>query len=1032
NKLPPHSSFISFDDEKAALEKRDDQSPYYRSLNGQWKFKWVPKPGERSNDFYSKDFNDSDWEWIEVPANWEFNGYGTPIYTNIEYEFTNDPNPPQVPEWHNPVGSYRKEITIPDGWKGRRIFLHFGAVKSAMFVFLNGDTLGYSQGSKLPAEFDITDKITPGKNLLAMQVFRWSDGSYLEDQDFWRVSGIERDVYLYSRPNIMIHDFWANASLDSTYQNGILNTEVIVKKYMDSIPLQNDSLILQIDSLSSQTDSLSNQIDSLKQQLELEITLVDDNGYALAGDSRIVEIDSLSDTVHFTNTIEKPALWTAETPHLYDLVITLSRNGEILETGAINTGFRKVEITNGQLHVNGKAITLRGVNRHEHDEHTGHVITEASMIKDIRLMKQNNINAVRNSHYPNHQRWYELCDEYGLYVIDEANIECHKLEWPPEVALAMDTSWTKAFMDRTIRMVERDKNHPSIIIWSLGNESGTGINLKSTSAWVHMRDSTRPVLYGRAGHAGYVDIYSPMYPSIDHIEQYAEDTLNKKPLIMCEYAHAMGNSTGNLPRYWRIIDQYPKLQGGFIWDWVDQGIAQTDEDGEKYWAYGGDFGPDTIPSDGNFCINGLVSPDRSPHPGLKEVKKVYQPLDFNLKNLEKGIFTIYNKYDFRSLDHLDFRYEILEDGEIIKQNTIEISNALPDSSMEFKIPINKDDFNSYSESFINLYAYTSTEMPLVPEGHVVAREQILLSPKQRNIREEGTDFPGLDLKETRAAIIVNGNHFRMIFNKDNGLLTYFEAYGKKIMESTPLPDFWRAPVDNDFGNKMDQRCALWRDAGRHLELKEFDILGSGSYRIVIKADFRLHEVRSDFSITYTIEDNGKLTFTNRFKPGIKGLPNLPRFGMKFTVPGDMENLEWYGRGPHENYIDRNTSAFVGIYESTVNEQYYPYIRPQESGYKTGTRWMNLTNEQGKGLRFNGKPSFSFSALPYRVEDLDQLTKTNYKHMNDLEERPFNEVHIDMKQMGVGGNNSWGARPLKQYRIPAQEYEYEFSITPIKR
>lgn len=1017
NKLPPHSSFVSFGNEANALTKSDNLSPYYRSLNGKWKFNWVPKPALRPIHFYKPGFNDSGWRWIDVPANWELNGYGTPIYTNVDYEFTRNPNPPDVPDWHNPVGSYLREFTLPDSWEDRRIFLHFGAVKSAMFVFINGDTLGYSQGSKLPAEFDITDYIQPGLNKLAVQVFRWSDGSYLEDQDFWRLSGIERDVYLYAKTPVMIYDFWANASLDSTYQNGILKTEVIIYNFPASMPPINDSL--------------SQYIDTTTHRFEIDLTLVDDDGYAIAGNSHLLEIDSVVDTIYFIDSIENPKLWTAETPQLYDLVLTLKKDGEIQETTAIKTGFRKVEIRHNQLLVNGRAITLRGVNRHEHDEYNGHVVTEASMIQDIRLMKQNNINAVRNSHYPNHPRWYELCDQYGIYLIDEANIECHKLEWPPAVALAKDTNWTKAFMDRTMRMVERDKNHPSIISWSLGNESGTGINMEATSSWVHIRDSSRPVLYGRAGHENYVDIYSPMYPSIDHIERYAKDTLYDKPLIMCEYAHAMGNSTGNFADYWQVINQYPELQGGFIWDWVDQGIAQSDEYDQKYWAYGGDFGPDTIPSDGNFCINGLVSPNRTPHPGLEEVKKVYQPLNFELNNLEEGLFTVYNTYDFRSLDHLNFNYEIIENGEVIQQDDFDLEMVNPDSSGIINILFPYRDFKRYNEYFINFYAYTAKKEPLIPVGHTIAREQILLSPQEGKLREERNGFPDLKLKETRGAVIVNGNNFRMIFDKDNGLLTYFESNGKKIMKNSPKPAFWRAAIDNDFGNRMDQRCALWRDAGDQIELKEFEIISSGSYRIVLKADFNLNAVRSGYSITYTIEEKGTLTIKNHFKPGIAGLPELPRFGMKFCVPKDMNKIEWYGRGPHENYIDRKTSAFLGIYESTVDEQYYPYIRPQESGYKTDTRWMELTNDHGKGIRVTGKPTFSFSALPYRVEDLDQLTKTNYTHMNDLEKQAFNEVHVDMKQMGVGGNNSWGARPLKQYRIPAREYEYEFVIRPIR-
>ncbi|MCD4772359.1 MAG: DUF4981 domain-containing protein [Bacteroidales bacterium] len=1004
NKEKAHSTAISFNTLEQAIENNIQNSPNYKSLNGNWKFNWVKKPALRPRNFFKNNYNDENWKEIPVPSNWELEGYGIPIYVNQPYEFTSDPKPPQIPHDYNPVGSYRTKFTIPENWDGREIFIHFGAVKSAMYLWINGKKVGYSQGSKLPAEFNITSFIKKGENLLALEVYRWSDGTYLECQDFWRISGIERDVYLYSTPKVHISDFFADAGLDDNLTNGILNLGVDFIDYSEK---------------------------NYEDDFILEIMILDKNNKSIIEKSEIFTLNKKpNDGIKTEILVPNVKKWSAEKPNLYSLILTLkNKTGEILELNSCKIGFRKVEIKNGQLLVNGAPIYINGVNRHEHDEYTGHVISKESMIKDIQLMKQFNINTVRTCHYPDDPYWYDLCDKYGLYVIDEANIESHGMGYHPDRTLGNNPEWEKAHLDRIQRMIARDKNHPSIIIWSMGNEAGDGVNFVKASEWIHAFDSSRPVHYERALMNSHVDIYSPMYAGIGYLEWYAKNHTDR-PLILCEYAHAMGNSTGNLQDYWDVIEKYDVLQGGSIWDWVDQGLAETDTDGNKYWAYGGDYGPEDVPSSSNFCMNGIVSPDRTPHPAMWEVKKVYQNIEFNASSNSRKSFEIKNKFDFTNLKEFDFRWELLENGETISEGKIPEIDIDPYQTKTINLKLEGIKLSNGKEHFINFYATTKSATDLVPKDHIVASEQIEL-PSTMQMPYVPGEMPALEFKEKKDKIYIKGNNFKITFDSKTGELISYLFNDEELLSNAPQINFWRAPTDNDFGFRMNEKCGIWRNASDNKELKNIKISEIREGELLIKTEYYLNNIRSKLKISYLIFGTGEIKITNHFIHGIKGLPDLPRFGMCFVLDGRFDNIEYYGKGPHENYCDRNTSSFKGIYKSKVKDQYFPYARPQETGYKTDTRWLKLSDKTGKGIKISGLPVFSFSALHFSIEDIDQLTKANSKHLNDLKSRKDVYLNIDLKQMGVGGDDSWGAKPHEQYRIPAKEYRFSFMIVPIE-
>jgi len=1005
NREPAHATRFSFESHEKALSGDRSQSVNFLSLNGPWKFHWAPNPAERPVDFYRPRFNDSGWDELEVPSNWELNGYGIPIYSNIPYEWTMDPKPPEVPVEHNPVGSYRRTFQIPEGWDSKEVFIHFGAVKSAFYLWVNGEKAGYSQGSKTPAEFNITGYLKKGTNHVAVEVYRWSDGSWLECQDFWRISGIERDVYLEARPEVHIRDFFCRAGLDSRYKSGVLDLRVEVSG-AESLP---EGLVVE-----ARMTPAGNP-DSLVWSSSAGPALMPDG----------------TQGVVFRDVIDGIRPWSAESPGLYTVVLRLKdENAGELEYVSFKTGFRTSEIRNGRLMINGRAVTLKGVNRHEHDEFNGHVVSEEMMLRDIELMKLFNINAVRTSHYPNDPRWYELCDEYGLYVIDEANIESHGMGYHPDTTLGNNLVFAKSHLDRTIRMVERDKNHPSVIIWSLGNEAGDGICFNDTYSWIKRRDPGRPVQYERAVDGHNTDIFCPMYARPWDMVRYAESHPSK-PLILCEYSHAMGNSNGNLSEYWEVIDRYSQLQGGFIWDWVDQGLALFTESGEKYWGYGGDFEPEGQHHDGSFCLNGLVFPDRSVHPALYEVKRLYQDIAFEAVPLSPAHVRIENRHVFSSLDRFDIHWRLEANGELVSKGVVESPDAGPGEEALVRLGLEPFEPLPGTEYFLNLEAVTRTSASLVPAGHVAASAQVALTPWLPVPRDPGAfekeSDGGLNLRETTRELLVQFSRGELVVDRTTGLISSYVIDGKELLHRGPSPNFWRAPTENDFGNGMPQRCKPWKTFGEELELQSLVPVQTDREAMVV-AEYVHPEFGSTYRLTYRINGDGHVLVRAAFNPGASGLPEIPRVGMRLSLDGTCDRLTWFGRGPHENYIDRNTSADVGLYRSDVADQYVPYITNGENGNRTGVRWLVLSDSTGSGIRILGDPLIDFSALPFSQEDLDR-EKRDGAHTTDLEETGRVYLNVDLMQMGVGGDNSWGARPHAAYLIRPEPMEFGFLLTP---
>ena len=994
NKLAARSFAIPFPDNKSAIENQAEINPDLLNLNGKWKFQWYNSVNDVSDNFINPDFADENWDEIDVPGNWEVNGYGVPIYVNMPYEFTSEPNPPNVPDSINNTGLYRRWFDCPEEWNGKRIVLHIGAVKSAAFIYVNGEEVGYTQGSKLPAEFDITPFLTTGNNLLALKVLRYSDGSYLECQDFWRISGIERDVFLVAYHQTHLFDFEVTPVLDKTLTHSNINITL--------------------------------ETENAPQHTTARYQLLDPDKNVVINKEIIVTSDSLSISIPF----EKPLLWSAEHPNLYTSVITISEKGKEIQAVRCNTGFRDIRIEGGQLLVNNFPVYLKGVNRHEHDPVKGHVISRESMLADITLMKAHNINAVRTCHYPDDPYWYDLCDVHGIYLIDEANIESHGMGYHPDRTLGNNPEWGKAHLKRIERMIERDKNHPSVIIWSMGNEAGDGCNFEAASAWIHNRDNSRPVHYERAGQKPHTDIYCPMYPGIGYIEWWAQ-TEDSRPLIMCEYAHAMGNSTGNLQDYWDVIEKYPRLQGGFIWDWVDQGLLKKTPEGKAFWAYGGDFGPADVPSDGNFCMNGLVSPTREPHPGLYEVKKVYQYVDFEWdKKHENGVL-IKNKYHFTNLDKYYLTYEIKGNGIVLASGKKDNLSASPGEYEQIIIPeIMAITPAPNTKYFLHLNLNLKEKTSLLPANHTVASEQLKIPVTTPPFMPAMPGQKKISIDENDNFFVLNASETEYLIDKNTGFITQISAQGKETLATPLVPDFWRAPTDNDFGNGMDQRCAIWKNTARGCELQSLSVEDQNSRSATISAKFIHTDSQSEIEILYRIYHDGILAVSMDLEPQIKGLPELPRFGFSAGLIYGYDNLDWYGRGPHENYCDRKTSAFIDLYQSNIHNQFYPYSRPQETGYKTDVDWVSITNRASYGLLFAASDSMGYSALPYSTKELDCITKKNYRHPADLSKDRITYLHIDKMQMGVGGDNSWGARPHSQYTIPAEKIEFLLFIKPV--
>jgi len=1017
NRENPHATLISFNDEESALEGVKTNSPNYLSLDGIWKFHLVKSPDQRPYWFFKDDYDTRDWDNIEVPSNWEMKGYDVPIYVNISYPFKK--NPPFIPHEYNPVGSYKRDFKIPSVWRNKEVFLQFGAVASAFYVWVNEQLVGYSQDSKTPAEFNITKYLRRGNNSIAVEVYRWCDGSYLEDQDFFRLSGIQRTVFLQARPKTLINDFFAVGDLVNNYKDGLLKLGVSLKN-----------------------------ISGKESNFVVEASIFD-NGQELYSESKNVKLADNKADINFEKSLPEIKRWSAETPDLYSLVISLKdKDGDILESVSSKIGFRKVEIKDSQLLINGVAILIKGTNMHEHDEINGHVIDEALILKDIRTMKSYNINAVRTSHYPQQELWYEMCDKYGLYLIDEADIESHGIGYDKDVTLADKPEWAAAHLDRMQRMVERDKNHPSVIIWSLGNEAGDGHNFLNNYKWTKARDASRPVQYERAEQSTntterHTDIYCPMYARIGQIEEYAKDEKNDRPLIMCEYAHAMGNSTGNLQDYWDVIEKYPKLQGAFVWDWVDQGILQTDESGEKYWAYGGDFGEEGVPSDGNFCINGLTWPDRTPKPGLSEVKKVYQYVGFEAVDLKRGLIKIKNKYDFTNLSAFNIDWEVVTDGSVLQSGKLSLPDMKPKNETLVLLPLEKINPAPGTEYFLNIRVLRTEEWNLVPPDHVYASAQFKLPVEGEQVKIIQGESAILQSKTIGNKLEVAGTDMKIVFNLETGRMESYNFKGKELLLKGPEPDFWRPPTDNDYGYGMDSWLSVWKKAGERTSVTKADISQPELGKIVVVFRYDIKGIDGEkiagYSTVYTILGSADVIVSNSFEKISEKIPEIPRMGMQMQLPQEFMNLKWFGRGPHENYADRKTSADVGLYESTVADQYVPYVRPQENGYKTDTRWLTLTDDNGSGILVSGNPMFCFAALnnihddfesPGKLSQYRKDAKTANTHINNVKPRELVNLNIDLGQMGVGGDDSWGAQIHPEYRLLERRYEYSFRIRPI--
>ncbi|MEE8452438.1 MAG: glycoside hydrolase family 2 TIM barrel-domain containing protein, partial [Thermoguttaceae bacterium] len=1165
NKEPPHATLAVYPDVKSAIRADRAASPWFQSFDGKWKFHWVSKPADRPMEFFKTDYDDTAWDKIPVPSNWQMHGYGTPIYVNIRYPFS-PTDPPHIPHDDNPVGSYRRAFTLPESWQRRHVFLHFDGVESAMYVWVNGHKVGYSQGSRTPAEFDISAYLKPGENLLAVEVYRYSDGSYLEDQDFWRLSGIFRDVYLFSTGDLHVRDFWAKTDLDDDYQGATLNVNVKLRNYGKAAMKGRLDAVLFVEERRAERSTAEGRS---------FVPIV--NRPLVPPQSQSVNVSPGEEiSLDLSLPVDNPKKWSAETPNLYSLLLVLKdAAGDVIEVIPSHVGFREVEIRDGQLLVNGRAVLLKGTNRHEHDPDTGHAISRESMLRDIRLMKQHNINAVRTSHYPDTPLWYDLCDRLGLYLIDEANIESHGMGYG-EKSLAKNPLWKAAHLDRTIRMVQRDKNHPSVIIWSLGNEAGDGVNFTATANWIRQNDPTRPVHYERAGNGPNTDIICPMYPSPASVEAYGSRP-RTRPMILCEYAHAMGNSVGDLWSYWRPIYKHKHLQGAFVWDWVDQGLrkeipglatvrdqsrfelvgavtgravrvdnvaglqgfvtlpggshldisgnritlearvkpAPTDThspfilkgdfqyglkqqsadlqfflydtntwitltaplpdgwydgwhdvagvydgremalyvDGRKlaakaysgmiarsaypvnigrnsthndrrlsgtiatariydralsaeeladrqrrpddatmlwldfgriekteaakgtFFAYGGDFGPPGTPSDDNFCMNGLVTSDRVPHPSLRQVKKVYQSIQIAAVDLAAGKIEVTNGYDFIDLGHVEGKWLLMADDRSIGEGSLATQQIEPGQKQIVSIPLPRIQPAAGVEYWLNVSFRLADKTAWADKGHEVAAEQFGMPWASPAPAVDTERLPELKLQQDGTLAMISGKDFALTFDKAAGTIRSLTYRGLELIQKGPQPDFWRAPIDNDNGNNMPGRCGVWRDAGSNWQIEQVDVTQSSPTQVIIGVTAKLPDVKADYRVVYRIFGSGDIVVDVAYEGDDSRRPEMPRFGMQMTLPGGFEQLAFYGRGPVENYWDRHDCAPVGVYRSTVDEQFVDYSEPQENGNKTDVRWVALTNDQGIGLLAVGMPLLSVGASHYTHADLEGAAHT---------------------------------------------------------
>lgn len=992
NRAPMHSNYFAFENADAAKKGIKENSANYMTLNGTWKFNWVKDADARPMDFWKTTFNDKGWDNLKIPAVWELNGYGDPIYLNVGYAWRNQfkNNPPEVPTENNHVGSYRREIIVPASWSGKDIIAHFGSVTSNMYLWVNGKYVGYSEDSKLEAEFDLTPYLKPGqKNLIAFQTFRWCDGSYLEDQDFFRFSGVGRDCFLYARNKKRIQDIRVTPDMDAAYQNGTLAIQL-----------------------------------NLKGSGNVEMELVDAKGKQIA-------TATAKGSGVVTMNVENPNKWTAETPYLYTLRASLQGSNEVIP---VKVGFRKIEIKNSQVLVNGQPVLFKGADRHEIDPDGGYVMSPERMIQDIQMMKKLNINAVRTSHYPNDNLWYDLCDQYGIYVVAEANVESHGMGYGDKT-LAKVPAFEKAHVERNQRNVQRSFNHPSVIFWSLGNEAGAGPNFEAAYKWIKAEDPSRPVQYERSlWENGSSDIYCPMYESPEKMEAYAKSD-DPRPMIQCEYAHAMGNSQGGFKEYWDMTRKYPKLQGGFIWDFVDQSVRWKGKDGVGIYAYGGDFNRFDA-SDNNFCDNGLISPDRNPNPHAYEVGYYYQSIWTTPADLSKGEVNIYNENFFRDLSAYYLEWQVLADGKVVRTGRVDDLKIAPQQTTKITLPIGN--ICQCKEWLLNVAYKLKNREGVLPANYAVAKDQLTLNAykapsmelKNVEVSNVATVIPTIQDNQQNY-LIVKGENFLAEFDKQNGYLSKYAVDGlEMIKEGAALtPNFWRAPTDNDFGAGQQRRFAAWKNPG--LKLKSLSSKTENN-QVIVNAEYEMKAVSAQLSLTYIINNKGAIKVVQKMTADKSAkVEPMFRFGMQVVMPKSFETIEYYGRGPWENYSDRKGSAELGVYRQSVDEQFYSYIRPQETGTKSDIRWWKQLNAAGNGMKVVSEAPFSASALHYTIESLDDGDAKKQSHSPEVKPADLTNLCIDKVQMGLGCIDSWGAWPLKEYILPYGDYEFTFILSPVK-
>ena len=994
NRAPMHTNYFAYENQNLATDGAKENSSNFMTLNGLWKFNWVKDADSRPTDFWKVGFNDKGWDELAVPAVWELNGYGDPIYVNVGYAWRNQykNNPPVVPTENNHVGSYRRTVTVPADWNGKDIFAHFGSVTSNIYVWVNGKYVGYSEDSKLEAEFNLTPYLKPGQeNLIAFQVFRWCDGTYLEDQDFFRFSGVGRDCYLYARDKNRIQDIRVTPDLDNEYKDGKLDVELALTKAGT-----------------------------------VDLDLVDANGVSVAkatakGSGKVVASIPVSN----------PQKWSAESPYLYTLYASTNGSKEVIP---VKVGFRKIEQKGDQILVNGQPILIKGANRHELDPDGGYVVSRERMLQDIQMMKKLNINAVRTCHYPDDNLWYDLCDEYGLYVVAEANVESHGMGYG-ETTLAKNPIYKKAHLERNQRNVQRGYNHPSIIFWSLGNEAGFGPNFEQCYNWIKNEDKSRVVQYEQAHGNEFTDVLCPMYADYNFMENYGKRTDATKPLIQCEYAHAMGNSVGGFKEYWDLIRKYPNLQGGFIWDFVDQSIRWTGKDGVEIYAYGGDFNPYDA-SDNTFCNNGIISPDRVPNPHAYEIAYYYQNIWTTPVDVANGVVSIYNENFFRNLSDYYLSWELMEDGKVIRTGRVDNLDVAPQQTGEVQLSIGA--VPAGKECLLNVYYQLKHREGLLPAGSIVAKEQLpitnYVAPSMQLANREQSNVavqaPTVN-SDNSGFIIVKGDNFTLEFNKRSGYLSKYSVGGTEMIKAGEAltPNFWRAPTDNDYGAGLQNRFAVWKNPQIKLTSLDSKVV---NHQVVVEATYDMPTVQAKLNLTYTINNVGDVKVTQSLKTtqGAEVSPMF-RFGMQLTMPQSFNQISYYGRGPVENYSDRKSSEFIGIYNQSVDEQFYPYIRPQETGTKSDIRWWEQLNNAGNGLRVVAEAPFSASALHYTMTSLDDGSSKVQSHSPEVAKADLTNLSIDKAQMGLGCVNSWGAWPLENYRVPYGDYDFTFILMPVK-